>query len=158
MAVFNRHGKKQHSLGLIEGMGTPKGAMAITYSHDAHNLSVFGGNERDMAICANALIGSGGGLCAARDGEILDLIPLPVSGLLSEEDPEELIIQIEKLLSDCRDMGFSHRDLSSFFTLMALAVSPRIKLSDMGLVDVAHKSFLPLYEDIREDHIDNPTK
>ena len=158
MAVFNRHGKKQHSLGLIEGMGTPKGAMAITYSHDAHNLSVFGGNERDMAICANALIGSGGGLCAARDGEILDLIPLPVSGLLSEEDPEELLIQIEKLLSDCRDMGFSHRDLSSFFTLMALAVSPRIKLSDMGLVDVAHKSFLPLYEDIREDHIDNPTK
>ena len=67
------------------------------------------------------------------------------------ESPEELIDDMEKLLSDCRDMGFSHRDLSSFFTLMALAVSPEIKLSDKGLIDVVNKRFIPLYFDIKEE-------
>ncbi len=151
MAVFNRYGKDQHSLGLIEGMGSPRGAMAITYSHDAHNLSVFGSDPRDMTAAANALIEAGGGMCAARDGRVTDLIPLPVAGLLSEEEPEELLPRVEKLLSNCRDMGFEHKDLSSFFTLMALAVSPQIKLSDKGLIDVAHKSFMPIIENVMED-------
>ena len=151
MAVFNRHGREQRGLSLIEGMGTPKGAMALTYSHDSHNLSVFGGNKRDMALAANELIACGGGMCAVRDGKVLSLIKLPVSGLISMESPEELIDDMEKLLSDCRDMGFSHRDLSSFFTLMALAVSPEIKLSDKGLIDVVNKRFIPLYFDIKEE-------
>ena len=151
MAVFNRYGTEQRGLALIEGMGTPTGALALTYSHDAHNLSVFGGNKRDMAMAANELIACGGGLCAVRDGKVLSLIKLPVSGLLSMEAPEELIGDMEKLLSDCRAMGFEHRDLSSFFTLMALAVSPEIKLSDKGLIDVVHKRFIPLWFDVRED-------
>ncbi|HIU87477.1 MAG TPA: adenine deaminase [Candidatus Avilachnospira avistercoris] len=150
MAVFNRYGTEQRGLSLIEGMGTPTGALALTYSHDAHNLTVFGGNKRDMAIAANELIACGGGLCAVRGGKVLSLIKLPVSGLLSMEAPEELINDMEELLSNCRDMGFCHRDLSSFFTLMALAVSPEIKLSDKGLIDVVHKSFIPLYFDVKE--------
>ncbi len=150
MAVFNRYGKEQRGLGLIKGMGMPKGAVAITYSHDSHNLTVFGGNIKDMAVAANELIACGGGICAVRDGSVTDLVKLPIGGLLSEERPEALAVAMDKLLSSCGEMGFKHEDLSSFFTLMALVVSPNIKLSDKGLIDVARKCFLPLFYDIRE--------
>jgi adenine deaminase len=150
MAVFNRYGKDQHGLALIDGMDGVTGAMALTYGHDAHNLTVYGGNDEDMALAANAVIAAHGGLCTAQGGQIRTLVPLPIAGLLSEETPERLLQQQEQLLADCRDMGFAHARLLSFFTLMPLAVSPEIKCTDHGLLDVVSKQFLPLIEQIKE--------
>ena len=65
--------------------------------------------------------------------------------------PEELLGQMEELLEHCREMGFRHKNLLTFLTVMPLAVSPEIKCTDMGLLDVAHKKFLPLVEGIEED-------
>ena len=76
-------------------------------------------------------------------------MPLPLAGLLSPERPETLLAQLRAFLSDCARMGFHHKDLMSFFTIMPLAVSPEIKCTDRGLVDVAHKRFLPLIEERR---------
>ena len=149
MAVFNRYGKRQHGLALIEGMGPVSGAVALTYGHDAHNLTVFGGNDADMALAANGVIEMQGGICAASGGRLLTQVPLPLAGLLSPERPETLLAQLRAFLSDCARMGFHHKDLMSFFTIMPLAVSPEIKCTDRGLVDVAHKRFLPLIEERR---------
>jgi adenine deaminase len=151
MAVFNRYGKDQHGLALIDGMDGVSGAMALTYGHDAHNLTVYGGNDADMALAANAVLSANGGLCTVQGGQIRTLVPLPIAGLLSEEVPERLLQQQEQLLADCRDMGFVHARLMSFFTLMPLAVSPEIKCTDHGLLDVVAKRFLPLIEQIKED-------
>ena len=65
--------------------------------------------------------------------------------------PEELLGRMEELLGHCREMGFRHENLLTFLTVMPLAVSPEIKCTDMGLLDVAHKKFLPLVEGIEED-------
>ena len=48
-------------------------------------------------------------------------------------------------------MGFVHSDLMSFFTIMPLAVSPEIKCTDRGLLDVARKRFLPLIQRMKGD-------
>ena len=77
------------------------------------------------------------------------VIAEPLAGLLSPERPETLLAQLRAFLSDCARMGFHHKDLMSFFTIMPLAVSPEIKCTDRGLVDVAHKRFLPLIEERR---------
>lgn len=146
MAVFNRYGKAQHGLALIEGMGQVRGAVALTYGHDAHNLTVYGGNDADMALAANAVIEAQGGICAAQDGTVRRCIPLPLAGLMSTLPPEELLEELTAFLTDCGEMGVSHADLMSFFTIMPLAVSPEIKCTDRGLLDVAHKRFLPLIE------------
>lgn len=146
MAVFNRYGENRHGLGLIGGMDRVEGAAGLTYGHDCHNLTVFGGNDRDMTLAANALRETGGGLCAVRGGEVKILIPLPLAGLMCDTAPEELLGKLEAFLGECRDMGFAHANLLSFFTIMPLAVSPEIKCTDMGLLDVANKSFLPLIE------------
>ena len=69
-------------------------------------------------------------------------------------DPAEAV-QTSNFIGDavemCREMGFRHKNLLTFLTVMPLAVSPEIKCTDMGLLDVAHKKFLPLVEGIEED-------
>lgn len=42
-----------------------------------------------MAVAANAVIAAGGGMAAAADGAVKALLPLPVSGLVSESPLEE---------------------------------------------------------------------
>lgn len=151
MAVWNRYGEDRHGLALIDGMEQVSGAVALTYGHDSHNLSVFGSSGEDMAAAANAVIDAQGGICAARGGRVTTLIPLPLAGLLSEEPSEALLGRLDAFLADCARMGFSHADLMSFFTVMPLAVSPDIKCTDLGLIDVVEKRLLPLVERIEED-------
>ena len=150
MAVFNRYGKNRHGLALVDGMEGVAGAVALTYGHDCHNLTVFGGSDADMAVAANAVIANRGGLCTAQGGQVRYQIPLPLAGLMCDLPPEELLGRMEELLAHCREMGFRHENLLTFLTVMPLAVSPEIKCTDMGLLDVAHKKFLPLVEGIEE--------
>ena len=152
MAVFNRYGTCNHSLGIIDGMSNVQGAIAITYGHDAHNLTVYGGNDEDMAFAANAVIQSNGGICAVRNQKVLSLIPLPMAGLLSDLSIEDLYQEMKQLLLHAEEMGFVHQNLLTFLTLMTLAVSPEVKLSDLGLIDVINKKFLPLVASIKENH------
>lgn len=152
MAVFNRYGTYKHSLGIIDGMSNVQGAIAITYGHDAHNLTVYGGNDKDMVVAANAVIQSNGGICAVRNQKVLSLIPLPMAGLLSDLSIEDLYQEMKQLLLHAEEMGFVHQNLLTFLTLMTLAVSPDVKLSDLGLVDVINKKFLPLVVCVKENN------
>lgn len=152
MAVFNRYGKNRRGLALVDGMDGVTGAVALTYGHDCHNLTVFGGSDADMAVAANAVIANRGGLCTVEGGRVVHQIPLPLAGLMCDLPPEELLGRMEELLGHCREMGFRHQNLLTFLTVMPLAVSPEIKCTDMGLLDVAHKKFLPLVEGIEEVH------
>ncbi len=91
IAVAHRHGKVdgRPRVGFLTGWGVWRGAFCTTVSHDSHNLTVFGGNARDMAVAANAVISAGGGMAVARDGKVEALLPLPVSGLVTETPLEE---------------------------------------------------------------------
>lgn len=147
MAVLNRHGAPDRSLGVVTGMPGVCGAVATTYAHDSHNLVVYGGGPhaaRDMALAARRACELGGGLVAARDGRVVAQVPLPIAGLMSPEGPEALLAQVDDLLAAAVAMGFAHERLLSFFTLGALAVSPELKLGDRGLVDVANRRLVPL--------------
>ncbi len=149
LTIFNRHGKDQHAFGFVEDLGDVQGAVAITYSHDSHNLSVYGDNDSDMAAAANAVIEAGGGFAAVQDGKVLSLVPLPVAGLLTEEDPETMLAASDGFCEACRKMGFPLDNPIHFFTFLPLAVSLSIRCTDKGLIDVVHKEMLPLVAGIR---------
>jgi adenine deaminase len=145
MEVFERYsGKAGRSLGLIANMEDFKGAMATTYAHDCHNLTVYSANDADAALAANTLIGSGGGVAAVLDGKILSAIALPIGGILCEDNIETLSQKFVSFLEAAKTMGLNHEEPLSFLCLMALAVSPEIKLTDRGLLDVMKKQFIPL--------------
>ena len=97
-----------------------------------------------MALAGNRLIALGGGLCAVQEGKVLCEIPLPVAGLLSEERREVLEPLFSRFLQAVETIGLAHQDPMSFLTLMALAVSPALKVTDLGLLDTAAGEFVDL--------------
>ena len=91
LAVVERHGSTGNiGLGLVENYRLKGGAAATTVAHDSHNLIVLGDNDRDICSAANALVEAGGGMVLVQNGRILDLLPLPVAGLMSLEPLETL--------------------------------------------------------------------
>jgi len=86
IAVAHRHGRadSRPRVGFLTGWGKWRGAFCTSVSHDSHNLTVFGGNEHDMMLAANAVIAAGGGMAVAASGRVEALLALPVSGLVSD--------------------------------------------------------------------------
>ena len=99
ISVTHRHGKAEPvtRTGFLTGWGTWNGAFATTVSHDSHNLTVFGGNAEDMALAANAVIVTGGGMAVASGGKVTALLPLPLSGLVSSAPLKEVAEAFEEL-------------------------------------------------------------
>lgn len=99
IAVTHRHGRadSRTRLGFLTGWGKWKGAFATTLAHDSHNLTVFGSDPADMAAAANAVIAAGGGMAVAIGGEVAALLPLPLSGLVSQASMEEVSGGFEKI-------------------------------------------------------------
>ncbi|WP_094462786.1 adenine deaminase [Pannonibacter phragmitetus] len=86
IAVAHRHGRadSRPRVGFLREWGRWNGAFATTVSHDSHNLTVFGGSAEDLATAANAVIAAGGGMAVASNGKVLAVLPLPLSGLVSD--------------------------------------------------------------------------
>ena len=99
ISVTHRHGKAEPvtRTGFLTGWGRWNGAFATTVSHDSHNLTVFGGNPEDMALAANAVIATGGGMAVASEGKVTALLPLPLSGLVSDAPLEDVAQALEEL-------------------------------------------------------------
>jgi len=154
MTVFERHsgnGTKKH--GLIGNMKGFRGAIATTYAHDCHNLVVYSANDDDAAIAANELINTEGGVIAVLEGNILASIRLPIAGILCEDDKETLAKKFSAVDRAAKEiLRLNHQEVLTFVTLMPLAVSPEVKLTDKGLIDVIHKKFLPLLADDIDRH------
>lgn len=144
-AVFERHHETgRHGFGFVKGFGIRRGAMASTVAHDAHNLLVIGTNDEDMALAANELIRTGGGMTAAADGKVLETVPLPIAGLMNDQDAKEMSRMVEKLEKAWKQIGC--RMPSPFMTmaLISLACLPELRLTDRGLVDCTAFQFVPL--------------
>jgi adenine deaminase len=92
ISVTHRHGRADAitRTGFLRHWGQWDGAFATSVAHDSHNLTVFGGNTEDMAIAANAVIEAGGGMAVAQNGTVTALLPLPVSGLVTDAPLEEV--------------------------------------------------------------------
>ncbi|TCL62305.1 adenine deaminase [Hydrogenispora ethanolica] len=145
MAVFNRYPDNDNrAVALLGNLPDFGGAIATTYAHDCHNLTVYGRDDRDLCLAANTVIASGGGIAAVRDGAVLCAIPLPIAGLMCEDDLPALAGKFREFDQIAKAMGLNHEEPLTFLTLMALAVSPNVKLTDLGIIDVTTKTFLPL--------------
>ena len=146
MAVFERHHETgTRGFGFVKGFGFRKGAMAQTVSHDAHNLLVAGTNDEDMALAANTLIECGGGLCAAADGKVLALVPLPIAGLMNDLPVEEMAGLVSRLSEAWKEMGCVINSPYMTMALIPLACLPELRLTNRGLVDCRAFRFVDLF-------------
>ncbi|MEG4678471.1 adenine deaminase [Enterobacter cloacae] len=131
-----RHASKPQ-IALLEGWGELRGAIATSYSHDSHNLVVLGRNPDDMALAANTLIQSGGGMALVQNGDVIAHVAMPIAGMLSELAPAELARQFRELRersSQIADWEPPYRVFKAIEgTCLACNAGPH--LTDLGLTD-----------------------
>ena len=154
MAVVERHkGTGNVACGLITGYGIKKGAIATSVSHDSHNIICVGVNNEDMAFAIETLIKQNGGMVAVNEGKILENMPLPIAGIMSDQSGEWVEKKLKALHDAAIDKLGVNKEIDPIMTLsfMALPVIPEVKLTDMGLFDVNKYEFIPIeIEDVAE--------
>ncbi|MDR9856321.1 adenine deaminase C-terminal domain-containing protein [Paenibacillus sp. VCA1] len=145
IATFERYGKHGgKAFGLIGGDTIQKGAVATTYSHDNHNLLVVGHNVKDMLLAANTVIRQQGGFCVVSDGEVTANMHLPVGGILTEEPLESAAESVKRLREAMQALGYKHYNPIMSIATHSLPVSPYLKITDRGLIDVNAGQVVPL--------------
>lgn len=148
IAVVERHKSTGNiGLGLIEGFGLKKGAIAQTICHDCHNIIAIGDNDKDLSLAINKVAEIGGGICICSDGQILETLPLPYAGLMSSEPIDIINKKLNSIISIAYEKLRVNKTLDPILTLsfMALPVIPEIKITDKGLFDVKSFSFIDIY-------------
>jgi len=146
-AVLERHhGTGNVACGFLKGYGIKAGAVALSIAHDSHNIIVVGVNDDEMECAVNALVEQEGGIVLVKDGKVIESMPMPIAGLMSDQSgewvDEKLTAIHEKAYSELGICG----DVEPVMTLcfMSLIVIPEIKLTDTGLFDVTTFSFIPV--------------
>jgi adenine deaminase len=144
--VVERHHKSGRlGLGMVQGFGLKKGALASTVAHDSHNLVIVGVNAADMLVAARHLVELGGGLAVVAEGQVLADLPLPVAGLLSLAPLEEVAQTHGRLRKAYQSLGGTLADPFMTLAFLSLEVIPALKLTDLGLVDVNRFEVVPLF-------------
>lgn len=147
LAVVERH-KGTHNVGLalIRGYGITNGAVATTIAHDSHNIIVAGDNDTDMALAVKTVAGIGGGIVMVSEGEVIDTLPLPIAGLMTNKGGRFVDAKFDKMHALAKERLKIHDGIDPFMTLsfMALPVIPHLKVTDMGLFDVDRFSFVDI--------------
>ncbi|KZE63773.1 adenosine deaminase [Fictibacillus phosphorivorans] len=137
MAVIERHKQTGNiGLGVVKGLLIKNGAIASTVAHDSHNLVVCGTNDEDMLVAIEAILNMQGGYVIVKNGKVLASVPLPISGLMSDQPFTKVNEEIIHLKAKLKDLGFTG-DFDPFLTLsfLTLPVIPEMKLTDLGLFD-----------------------
>lgn len=142
VSVLERYGINQNqSKGFISGWSFKKGAIATTAAPDDNNIVVAGVNYEDMALAVNTLIEKQGGQVIVVDGEVVSFLPLPVAGIVSDAEPEELAKQEEQLEEAAKAIGSNLPDPIFYLSFLPITAIPDLAITDAGPVDYTKLSY-----------------
>lgn len=146
-AVVERHqGTGNVACGFLKGYGIKEGAVALSIAHDSHNIIVVGVSDEEMEFAVNKLIEQEGGIVIVKDGMVIENMPMPIAGLMSDQSGEWVDQKLTLIHEKAYDELGIDKNVEPVMTLcfMSLAVIPEVKLTDMGLFDVTTFSFIPV--------------
>ncbi len=145
VAVVERHKRTGNvGLGFVRGFGIKEGAIASSVSHDAHNVIALGVDDVDIATAVRAVVQTQGGQVIVRNGAVLARVELPFAGLMSEEPVDVVSVKLEKLHKAAASLGIKVKSPFMYLSFLTLAVVPRLRITDKGLVDVERAALVPL--------------
>ncbi|PSL48834.1 adenine deaminase [Chitinophaga niastensis] len=134
LAVVNRYREAPVALAFIHGFGLKHGAIASSVAHDSHNIIAVGTDDESLSAAINTVIAQQGGISVVNNKE-LQVLPLPVAGLMSNLDGYTIAAQYSALDKSAKALGSPLASPFMTLSFMALLVIPHLKLSDLGLFD-----------------------
>ena len=141
IVVVNRYNPAPVAKAFIKNVGLRQGAIASSVAHDSHNIVAVGVDDDSLCRAINMIIDHAGGVsCVKEDLEMI--VPLPVAGLMSNEDGYHVAQQYAMIDQAAKDAGSTLTSPFMTLSFMALLVIPHLKLSDRGLFDGDSFKFL----------------
>lgn len=135
LTVVNRYHAAPPAVAFIRGFGLRGGALASSVGHDSHNITAVGCDDVSLARAVNLVIEARGGLAVvAPDGREL-VLPLPVAGLMSDQEGYHVAEAYAAVDALSKELGSPLQAPFMTLSFMALLVIPSLKLSDKGLFD-----------------------
>lgn len=146
IAVIERHmASGRIAKGLVKGFGLKKGAIASSVSHDSHNIVVIGTHDGDMYTAAVQVVKMQGGIVAALNGQVLEALPLPVAGLMSDRSSEFVREKLKRLAEAAKMLGSRLSDPFMAMAFLTLPPIPELRITDRGVIDAVKFKVVPLF-------------
>ena len=147
IVVVNRYNNAPVAKAFIKNFGLKQGALASSVAHDSHNIVAVGVDDESICKAVNLVIENTGGVSFCNE-DLEMIVPLPVAGLMSNEDGYKIAAQYSLIDKAVKDAGSVLGSPFMTLSFMALLVIPHLKLSDKGLFDGDKFEFL-LQKNIR---------
>lgn len=144
ISVVNRYTPEAKPVvAFVRGFGLKCGALASSVAHDSHNIVAVGCDDAALAAAVNAVIESKGGIAATNGAGDTRTLPLPIAGLMSQQDGYALAHDYATLDAWTKSaLGCTLRAPFMVLSFLALPVIPKLKITDLGLFDVEQFGFV----------------
>lgn len=133
--VVERYGKGNIGKAYVKGFGLKRGAIAQTIAHDAHNIVSVGASDEEICKAVNRVIEIQGGIVVTDADKFLEL-KLEIAGLMSDERAEVVADKLKRIRDKIKELGCKLKSPITTLSFIALPVIPKLKVTDLGLVDV----------------------
>lgn len=144
IAVVNRYREAPAAVGFVKNFHLKQGAIASSVAHDSHNIVAVGVRDEDICRATNLVIKHKGGISIVS-GDKEMVLPLPVAGLMSNEEYAKVARKYSEINTMVKSLGSPLHAPFMTLSFMALLVIPKIKLSDRGLFDGEKFQFIDLF-------------
>jgi adenine deaminase len=146
LVVINRYQPAPPALAFVGNFGLRRGALASSVAHDSHNIIAVGADDEDLAAAVNLVVESRGGISLAC-GNVREVLPLPIAGLMSPDDGYQVAEHYQRLDRLAKELGCTLPSPFMTLSFLALLVIPELKLSDRGLFDGQRFEFVSLFSE-----------
>ncbi|MYB46743.1 MAG: adenine deaminase [Cenarchaeum sp. SB0662_bin_33] len=152
VAAIKRDGT-QKALGFLENFGTKHGGMATTATFHDNDIIAIGNSDADMATAINQVIKSRGATTAVIHGEIRAHMPLPIAGIISEMEMDDVSEQFVRVQQSFKELGCTHREPHLIPLFLPFLALPSIRIQSNGLINVKDGAIIPTIIPLSEAHV-----
>lgn len=134
-------------VGFVSGIGIKRGAVASSYSHDAHNIVAIGADDASISLALRAVIDMHGGAVCVDGAGTTASIPLQVGGLMSVRDAQTVCQMVRDFNDAFAALGSKRTSPLHDISFLTLSVIPNLKITDHGYVDLVHGGLKSIFEE-----------
>jgi adenine deaminase len=120
--------------------------MVSSIAHDSHNIVAVATNDTDLIAAAIQIVRMQGGIAIVKDGEVIESLPLPIAGIMSDQPTEYVSEKLTLLKDAAQAIGTPLEEPFMAMAFLSLPVIPKLKITDLGLVDVERFKLIDLFD------------
>ncbi|HIJ07719.1 MAG: Adenine deaminase [Methanomicrobiales archaeon 53_19] len=131
--VCDRYRAGGFGIGLVHGFGLIEGALAVSVSHDSHNIVALGAEDSEIVLAIKTVASHNGAMVVASQGKTT-VLPLPWGGIMSDQPYPDVVASLKELDEHARLLGAIENPFM-YLSFLALTVIPELRLTERGLFD-----------------------